>query len=145
MANLPPVQAWVQPPPITQPVEFPQVYVWGGRLQERRATLPRTQGQKRRQHQVDLYVNWVADDTNENLPVELFPVLVEAIMQVLRSVQLPVTLTDEITGAVSNLTDIGESMNLAYEKPVALGNPAGSLLFSSAQIKCAAHEWINPA
>jgi len=131
------------PPPVVQPIENPQLYVWGGRLSEARATLPRGQGQKRITHQVDIYVHWVSDNSNMDLPVGIFPVFLDGIRGVLRAVQLPVQLTDDVTGEISQLTDFGENMNLAYTTPVTLADQR--LLFNSGQIKVSAHEWINPA
>jgi hypothetical protein len=141
--SLPATEAWVQPPPTTQPIEHPQIYVWGGRLVERRATLPRVQGQKRTQHQIDIYVQWLAQSENDDLPVAIFPVLIDYLRQTIRSVQLPVNLVDDVSGEASSLTDFGENINLAYSTPVSMIGGAGNLLFNSAQIKVAAYEWFQ--
>ena len=139
--NLPPTQAWVLPPPVTQPADNPQVYVWGGRLVEARATIPRGPGQKRILHRVDVYVHWASDSYDPSGAVTTFPVLLDAIRQTIRSVTLPVTLTDAVTGEVSNLTDFGENLALDYSTPTTTADQRW--LLNVAGLRVNAYEWIT--
>lgn len=139
--SLPPAQAWVLPPPVTQPADYPQIYVWGGRLVEARATIPRGPGQKRINHRIDLYVHWTSDNSNDPNSVVAFPVLLDAIRHVMRSVPLPVELTDPVTGEVSNLTDFGENMVLDYSTPTATADQRW--LMNVGAIRVNAYEWIT--
>jgi hypothetical protein len=140
-AQLPPAQAWVLPPSMVQAGEFPQLFVWGGSLDEQRATLPRHQGQKRITHTLFVWVIWISDNDIGN--VQNFPLLLDAIRAVVRSVVLPVELTDATTGEVSQLTDFGERIQQEYATPAAMADQR--FLNNAAQLKISVHEWINPA
>ena len=138
--NLPPCQAWVLPPPTTQPAEYPQIYVWGGDLTEDRATLPRPLGQKRISHTTTLWVQWMSP--NDTDTVQNFPLLIDSIRAKIRGLNLAVQIVDPTTGDVSQLTDIGERIMVQYSTPVATADQR--YLQNNATIRLPYHEWINP-
>ena len=138
-AALPPAFAWVLPPPVVPAGENPQIFVWGGSLDEQRATLPRPTGEKRIQHTVYLWILWISD--NEVGNVQNFPLLLDRIRAVARSVTLPVPLTDQTTGEQSVLTDFGERIMQEYGTPTPVEDQR--YLINAAQIKIIAHEWIT--
>lgn len=140
-ATLPPAEAWVLPPPVTQPAEAPQIYIWGGSLDETRMTMPRPLAQKRVRHRVSLWVQWVSDSDIGN--VAQFPVLLDAIRAYLRALQLPVPITDAITGESSNLLDLGERLLQQYGTPFALADQR--YLLHTAAMTVPVTEILNPA
>ena len=139
--ELPPAQAWVLPPSMTQPGAQPQIYVWGGTLTEARATLPREKGQKRVSHTISLYVQWMSP--NDIAYEQHFPLLLDAIRATIRSVNLQQPITDATTGEVSWLTDLGEKMTLSYSTPVATNQQ--QYLQNTAVLKLPVTEWVHPA
>ena len=140
-ATLPAAQAWVLPPPTTQPADNPQIYVWGGRSDESRMTLPRFRAQKRIAHTISLWIQWVSDSNPDN--VQQFPVFLDTITYTLRSLPIPAQLTDPTTGAVSTLLNMGERIITEYGTPLAL-QPQGLLLHTAA-MSLAVAEILNPA
>jgi hypothetical protein len=137
--SLPTVQAWVLPPPEVKPGENPQAFVWGGSLDERRATLPRGSGQRRTVNNVDIYLQWIGDP----LDGSSFPLLIDAVRTALRTVQLPVALTDPYTGEASSLTDLAETIRIDHGKPIAMAEAGGSLLQHVAKVTVPAAEWVG--
>lgn len=138
---LPAAQAWVLPPSILQPIEGPIIYVWGGILTEERVTIPRGRAQKRVTHTISLYVQYMSEP--DPALVQQFPVLLDAIRAVLRSIQLPVPLTDPTTGETSTLQDIGERIQQTYSTPVAMS--LQGVIQHNAGLRLTANEWLNPA
>lgn len=131
-------QAWVLPPPVTQPAANPQLYVWSGFFDEQRATLSRGPGQKRTQHRLTVFIQWVS--SNDPAGSALFPLLIEAVLQPLRAATLSVPIVDPVTGASSVLTDLGEHMAVSYSTPVALNDQRD--LQHNAVVRAFAHEWF---
>lgn len=140
-ATLPPAQAWVLPPPITQPARNPQIYIWGGQLDENRMTLPRFRGQKRVGHTFSMWIQWVSSNSDKN--VQMFPVFLDSIRAFLRSLPIPAQLTDPITGEVSTLLNVGERILQEYGTPMPLADQR--LLLHSAALRVVAAEILNPA
>ena len=140
-ATLPAAEAWVLPPPTTQPADNPQIYVWGGRSDESRMTIPRFRGQKRVAHTVSCWIQWVSDSDPAN--VQQFPVFMDTITYTLRSLPIPAQLTDPTTGLVSQLLNLGERIITEYGTPLAL--QAQGLLLHTAAMSLVAAEILNPA
>jgi hypothetical protein len=139
--TLPVAQAWVLPPPITQPADNPQIYIWGGTLDEDRYTLPRFQGQKRVAHTVSMWIQWVS--SNDADLVQQFPVFLDTIRGFLRSLPIPAALTDPTTGEASVLLNVGERILQEYGIPLALADQR--MLLNSAALRVVAAEILNPA
>lgn len=104
--------AYVQPP-VFEGLSGPRGYVWGGHLTETRQSAPRGRGFKRLDWLIDvwlIYESLAGDDAD----AQVFPLLVDATMQTLRSAPMPVTITDPITGTVTQLVEIGERITMDY-------------------------------
>lgn len=110
-----PAQAFISPP-LPGDADVPQIYVWGGRLQEQRETMPRGGGYKKLHWQVSIWVYMpdVADDAEIDTA---FPCLIDAIMDTLRAVPLPVALSDPVTAQVSSILFVGEQLQVQYGTP----------------------------
>ncbi len=118
-AQLPDAIAYVAPPAIDVSLPEPRIFVWGGRVQEDRFTQGRgIGGQKRLIWQVDIWPILSMESFDPNAD-SAYPVFLDAIMAKLRSVEIAVTVTDAVTGAVSTLQNIGERMTLDYTTPQA--------------------------
>lgn len=134
-------EAWVMPPAVVQ-TTTPQLFVWGGSLSEARLTLPRAStrmpvgGQKRTAHKVTVWVFW--SSSNDPAEAELFPVLLDLVLARMRAIELPVDLTDAVTGAKSVLQVIGEEMTLKHVAPVAAAPQL--MLYNTAEITLPAVE-----
>lgn len=139
--GVPPVEAWVLPPPVTTPAENPQVYIWGGSLHEHRATLARTQAQKSIAYKLQLYVQWMSE--NDPATVQNFPMLLDALRAKIRSINLLQPIIDPTTGEQSQTTDLGETIEISYSRPVASADQR--YLINTATVNLPFHEWINPA
>lgn len=139
-ANLPAAQAWVQPPPVTQPAEAPQIYVWGSNLNEERATYPRGAGQRRTLNNVDIILQWIADQDSSTAP---FPVLIDAVRSALRAVVLPVDLTDPYSGEQSSLTDFAERIKVDHPTPRTVGEPGSGTYQHVAKVTVSCNEWVG--
>lgn len=133
--------ALVQPPPFIQLSPIPVVYIWGGKLDEDRMTLPRLRGQKRVAWTIRGWVQWVGDNSIEDQ--RRFPAFLDALRDHLRAVVIPETLTDPYSGQVSKLLNLGERIIIEYGTPTAT-SATGMLLHTAAmQLPCA--EILNPA
>jgi hypothetical protein len=139
--TIPPLQAWVMPPPVVLTGEAPQAFVWGDVGDEQRATVPRGTGQKRTQHTPTVTLMWTFEATDQN--AALFPLLVDAVLAAYRTVALnSVAVTDPVTGAESRLTDLGERMTWQYLPPVAASQTAQQLVLATCTIRLPCHEWF---
>ena len=135
-----PVQAYVLPPVITDVGENPAIFIWGGDLDEQRATLPRGPGEKRVQHTLSLYVMFIAE--HDPTVDQQFPILLDVIRATIRAIPLPVLLTDPTTGETSQLTDIGERIRQTYSTPVAMRTVEGMLQHNAA-LRLPIYEWFT--
>lgn len=141
-ATIPPSQAWSLPPTFVQAADNPQIFVWGGPFTEDRATLPRGRGQKRTEYRLSITVLWFGPAGPD--AAAAFPVLVDAIRAVLRSVPLSVAITDPVTAEATVLTDIGEAISGQIASPVA-AEPQSTVLQFSASFTLLFHEWLGGA
>lgn len=120
--NLGNLDAFIQPPNPGDGTE-PGIYIWGSRGDEARATLPRaapgdlsTGGQKILNHDVDAWIIWLGPAVDPQADV-LFPAIVDTVMAVLRNVPIldrAQYATDPVTGALSQLLNVGEHMSWEY-------------------------------
>ncbi len=116
-SDIPAAQAWVLPPPVVNTAEAPQLFIWGGTLEETRHTIPRFTGQKRVNYDVDIWLQYAQN--NDPTLLQDFPVLLDFIRTFLRSLNLPIALVDAITGENSVIQVIGERIKIDYPPPVA--------------------------
>lgn len=121
--------AFIAPPPVDDdPAAPPTVYVWAADGTEKRLAVPRADptagnpgGEKTANHAVTLWVTWPnaidAADADTG-----FPAVLDAIMATLRTSPDPAQVTDPLTGAQSELVDVGENMTWMYAPPHALAD-----------------------
>ncbi len=136
--NVPPAQAWVLPPAVVNTADAPQLFIWGGELDEQRATMPRFTGQKRVTYDVDI---WVQFTTASDASLQDFPQLLDAVRSFLRNLNLPINLLDAISGETSVIQTIGEHIRVTYAPPVASANQR--LYFHTGTIHCYITEFIT--
>jgi hypothetical protein len=125
--NATPLEVFVTPPNPEEDQLDPHVYVWPSTGSEGRQSLPRApvpnlgttqSGWKTMTHQLDIWTVWFQDDSDPT-PDASFPVIVDAILDVLRSCQDPVMLSDPVTGRYSQIYGTGE--RLSYDVAVPRG------------------------
>ncbi len=137
--DVPPAQAWVLPPAVVNTADAPQLFIWGGDLDEVRVTMPRFTGQKRVSYDVDIWVQFATSNDTANL--QDFPQLLDAVRSFLRNLNLPIALTDAISGETSVIQTIGEHIRVSYAPPVAAANQR--MYFHTATIHCFITEFIT--
>ena len=119
--QFPNAQAWVLPPSVTY-LTTPQLYVWGGVADETRHTLPRGLGEKHNIFQLTVYLQAATSNSIDPAAIpgpDAFPVLIDTVMATLRSITIPVAITDPITGAASIIQTIGEHIGMVHPTPIA--------------------------
>lgn len=112
----PQAKAWIAPP-VPNEASEPQIFVWGQRGNEHRHAGGRPFGVKKARHRLDIYVV-VADEIDDPHADAAFPLILDSVVWVLRTTQMPVLgLTDPDTGEQSNLMEIGETIDTDYSVP----------------------------
>jgi hypothetical protein len=119
--NMPaPTQAWVMPPPVLQLTPNPQVFVWGGTWNEERHTIPRGKGEKRATYALSIWIqSATTNDPSDEYGPAAFPILIETLLDILRTVTIPIWITDPVTGAETTIQTIGEKMQVTHPTPIA--------------------------
>lgn len=104
------LRAYITPPTVTN-LNGPIAVVQGGRLRGSRQTAPRGFGFKKLEWVVDV---WLAYLTNPNSPTidQEFAVITDAIMAMTWTTVTPTEITDEVTGVVSQILNMGEEFDL---------------------------------
>lgn len=101
-------------PPVPGDMSVPNCYIWGGTWTEARFTAPRNYGFKKLLYTLSIWL-FVAEDPNSEGVDTRFPALIEDVMHVLRTTEMPVPIQDPLTGTKSQLVSIGESMTVNYD------------------------------
>jgi hypothetical protein len=123
-------------------VGHPVIHVFTSGFSERRQTMPRASnahpgGYKKARHSVDLFI-LVLQKSTKSYADSAFPILLETIMQKLRSVPLTAPITDPDTGAESTILSIGEEFEVKIAPLVTVTNQ--QLVAWQAQITCPVDE-----
>lgn len=119
--NTPALVAYITPPDPNVEAEIPTAYVWPAigdesRNPARDGTIPRNtgpatpSGTKPFDHTIDVFVVFFMADDDPQAD-SLFPGMVDAVMEQLRTSEDPVPLTDPYSGQQSTLYDLGERMS----------------------------------
>lgn len=125
------LQAFITPPNPEENQLDPHCYIWPSAGAESRQSVPRApvatvgtnqSGWKEMNHSVDCWVTFFQDGDHDPNPDLTFPVIVDAVMDGLRTTQDPVLLTDEVTGRLSQISGTGERMN--YDVAIPKGTSA---------------------
>ncbi len=141
--------AYVEPPPVVITSDGPVAYVWGGRGDERRATIPRGGlspfpggAQKRVEHTVDIILQWSFETGTEY--DQVFPLVIDAVRAQLRGqYDLRSTVTDPTTGEQSVMTDLGEQIIWEYATPVSTSPEGQMVRLNRCGLRVVFHEWIT--
>ena len=119
--GLPSMAAYIMPPDPNVEAEIPTAYVWPTKGHESRegdqgGAIPRNTGPgtpagtKSQLHSIDVFcVYFQADDDPQ--ADSLFPGVVDAVMDALRTSEDPMVIIDPYTGNDSQLIDLGERMS----------------------------------
>lgn len=113
-----PLVAYVTPPMMDKAGGPPKAYVWGGRMEGGRRSMPRGPAFKRLTWLMDIYLTY---ETNPNRPTiggvtvdAQFPLIVDAVMLQLWTTTMPLFITDPQTGYKSQIWSIGETFSIDY-------------------------------
>ena len=118
----PPLACYITPPDPNVLSGTPSAYVWFNRGTESRnpakygaGTIPRAaysgapSGTKALDHTIPVYLVWTGGSPTDPEVNRLFPGMVDAVMDTLRSSADPVIISDPWTGQQSELVDVGEN------------------------------------
>lgn len=118
-----PIQALVVPKtPDVNPDGIARCYVWPARGPEKRLAFPRNTGLgtpaawKQINHDLQIFLTW--DDTPDDYNLDTnFPLLIDFVMNVLRTSPNPANWIDPDSGIASVFQNLGEDMTYDYPPP----------------------------
>ena len=116
----PNLTAVITPPDPNVQAEVPTAYIWPTKGVESRnpglgGTIPRNTGPgtpsglKPLEHELEIFLVYFGQDDDPESDT-LFPGIVEAVMQALRTSPDPAQVSDPYSGAISTFVDVGEHM-----------------------------------
>jgi len=113
-----PLQVWITPP-VFEDLDGPRCYVWGGRGNVVRQTMPRGRGFKKLSWLVDIYLVYETNPQDTNAATgstvdSEFPIIVDSVILALGNAPMTEVMTDPDTGYQSQLLAIGETITLDY-------------------------------
>jgi hypothetical protein len=148
-----PLEAYVRPlTPDVLSATAPQVFIWGAQGTETRYTPPRktvpalgpqNAGYRQAIYKLRMWVVGVSEnitqaETLSTPPERAFPAIVWQVMDILRSVEMPVQITDPDTAEQSFITLIGEQFDWDYDEDRTLSDQA--YIRSLALLECSITE-----
>lgn len=103
-------------PPALQDMDGPHSYIWGGRVDVSRQTMPRGPGYKKYPWRMSVWLVYetgatIAGETNPTIDNE-FPLIVDAVTNTLSVATMPLVIQDPDTGQYSQIQAVGESWSL---------------------------------
>ena len=104
------LQAFIVPPLAHKPVR-PTAVVWASRAPVDRRSMPRGEGFKQIMWTVDVWLMYLMSPQVPNLDQQ-YPLVVDAVMAAMWATPMAVTLTDPVTGLVTQMTSIGEAFTV---------------------------------
>jgi hypothetical protein len=122
-----PLEAVIQPPVLADTGDHPYAYIWAGRGHEARQTAPRAIRQPSGavnpggyqkmiwKTDVRLYTVMAQEDPNIELA---FPALIDVTVRWLNTTQIPIIITDPVTGQQSQILTMAETLDLNYATSV---------------------------
>jgi hypothetical protein len=120
--TIPNAEAWIAPPVIGDLLEAPQIYIWSGKITAGRKTMAggsvptigTTSGFRIWTYEMGIFIKYMMPNDLE-LEDNIFPLIVDSVMEKLQSVNLPVAITDTTVGArPSHITHFGQDMDVWY-------------------------------
>lgn len=147
-STIPNVQAYIAPPVIGDMLAAPQVYIWSGKITDKRqtmagartATIGTTSGFRIATYEMGIFIKYMMPN-DLALEDNIFPLIVDSIMIKLRSTTLPMPLTDATIGSglwPSTITHFGEDMDVWYGNIHAAED--GRFWVYEAEIRCTIRE-----
>jgi hypothetical protein len=136
-AQLAPLQAVIQPPVLSDVGDHPFAFIWAGRGVEKRQTAPRAIRQPSGainpggyqkmtwQMTVRLYAVMHPDDPNLE---SAFPNLIDMVTLQVNVTQIPVIITDPVTGQESQILTIGENVDVDYASVRTAGDEGQAII-----------------
>jgi hypothetical protein len=118
-----PIDAQITPlDPDVNPDGIARIYVWPAQGPEKRIAMPRNTGMgtpagwKELAHALSLFLIWMDNPNDENADVN-FPLLIDWVMDILRTSANPVQWLDPESGIVSNFVNLGEVQKYDFVPP----------------------------
>jgi hypothetical protein len=148
------LMAFINPPNPELQAGPPHAYVWTARGSERRISGPRSAppaaltgytpalpaGWKMQTHNLSIWLTWFDDQTDPDQDTS-FPLVVDAVMNILRTAQMPYTISNPASAQSSQLVDLGKNMD--YEYAPLRGTASQRMNRFDAQITAPTEEWIQ--
>lgn len=100
-------------PPVFEDIGAPRCFIWGGRVQGSRQTMPRGAGFRKLPWLIDIYLVYLTNPQNTTVDSE-FPLVIDAVLNKLWTTQMPTIITDPATEVVTQIQAIGEEWTLDY-------------------------------
>jgi hypothetical protein len=146
--------ALVSPPNPELQNDRPHAYIWTSRGSERRNSGPRSKppagmtpysaaapaGWKLQSHSVSIWLTWFDDNMDPEQDVS-FPLVIDAVMNILRTTQMPMTIENPASAQASQLVDLGKNMD--YEYAPLRSTASQRYNRYDAQITAPVEEWIQ--
>lgn len=139
-----PIQALITPlTPDVNPDGIARIYVWPASGPEKRIATPRAAsrvaqqagqaGFKNLKHDLRIFMVWMDDPNDPNADVN-FPILIDWVLNILRTSPNPALWTDPYSGITSSFANLGEIQSYDFVPPRYLEPDA--MRRYDAQIKC---------
>lgn len=117
--GLPALTAYVAAPPVTSEAK-PIAFIWASNSRETRHAGPRAQpgqpstgGFKKIPYLLEVWILHAEPAGGANRDSQ-FPSIIDAVTNVFRTTQMPVDITDSITGQKTTLLELGEDIDVDY-------------------------------
>lgn len=147
------LEAFIDPPDPETENTNPHAYVWLVRGTYRRVAGPRSRppanlaqnvptppaGWKRRSHNISIWLTWFEEQGPQT--DSAFPTVLDWVMMILETCQMPFTTKDPATGEASQLINLGQ--NLDYEYVPVRATASQRLHRKDAQITAPTDEWVQ--
>lgn len=149
------IKAYVSPPDPNLQASVPTAYVWTARGNERRNSGPRSvpplgktpttgpaapAGWKMQTHNLMIWLVWF-DDSEDSNQDSNFPWFIDTVMNILRTAQMPMTVTDAGNGLQSQLINLGQNMD--YDFAPLRATASQRYVRYDASITAPVEEWIQ--
>lgn len=150
-----PLEAFIAPPDPNTAQGPPTAYVWSSKGNVRRQSGPRSkppqnnQGQytpqlpagwKIQAHSLSIWLVWFNDNSDPRADVA-FPAVIDIVMMVLQTCQMPANITDPLTGWATQLIDLGKNMDWDYRPVRAVAGQRYQRF--DAEITAPVEEWLQ--
>jgi len=130
-------------PPVVDYRTTPRAYIWGSTGYEDASTMPSPSSFKKVTHKLDIWITCFASINDFAGQDSVFPSVLEAVMQKLRSTPKPVEgLLDTETGRTSDLLNFGQHLTWDYA-PVRAVEEGSDIARFDGRITVKFEEWLH--